>query len=66
MNSIKGKIINYNQSFNGEIFFNNKIEKIHKEEKINENYIILPGFIDLHCHGGGGFDTMDGYESIKK
>ena len=66
MNSIKGKIINYNQSFNGEIFFNNKIEKIHKDEKINENYIILPGFIDLHCHGGGGFDTMDGYVSIKK
>lgn len=22
--------------------------------------LILPGFIDLHCHGGGGDDVMDG------
>lgn len=21
---------------------------------------ILPGFVDVHCHGGGGFDFMDG------
>ena len=20
---------------------------------------IVPGFIDVHCHGGGGFDFMD-------
>ena len=32
MNSIKGKIINYNESFYGEIFFSNKIEKIHKDD----------------------------------
>ena len=66
MNSIRGKIINYNESFNGEIFFSNKIEKIHKEDKVEDNVIILPGYIDLHCHGGGGFDTMQGYDSIKK
>ncbi|MDZ7836718.1 MAG: amidohydrolase family protein [Actinomycetota bacterium] len=30
------------------------------------NYIV-PGFIDLHAHGGGGADTMDGSsDSIKK
>ena len=66
MNSIKGKIINYNESFNGEIFFSNKIEKIHKEDKVEDNVFILPGYIDLHCHGGAGFDTMQGYDSIKK
>ena len=66
MNSIQGKIINYNESFNGEIFFSKKIEKIHKKEKVDDNVIILPGYIDLHCHGGGGFDTMQGYDSIKK
>ena len=28
---------------------------------------IVPGFIDIHVHGGGGADVMDGeYESIKK
>ena len=20
---------------------------------------IVPGFIDIHCHGGNGYDTMD-------
>ncbi len=27
--------------------------------------IILPGFIDLHCHGGGGADAMDGGEATR-
>jgi N-acetylglucosamine-6-phosphate deacetylase len=26
----------------------------------DEDTLILPGFIDLHVHGGGGFDVMDG------
>lgn len=25
-----------------------------------QNQAILPGFIDLHAHGGAGYDTMDG------
>jgi N-acetylglucosamine-6-phosphate deacetylase len=27
--------------------------------------LIVPGFIDLHCHGGGGADVMEGAESVK-
>lgn len=27
---------------------------------------ILPGFIDLHVHGGGGFDVMQGGEALSK
>lgn len=27
---------------------------------------ILPGFIDLHVHGGGGADVMDGAESVQR
>ena len=29
-----------------------------------EDRFILPGFIDLHVHGGGGGDTMDGAEGV--
>ncbi|MGS0759026.1 N-acetylglucosamine-6-phosphate deacetylase, partial [Roseateles sp. GG27B] len=25
--------------------------------------MLLPGFIDLHVHGGGGHDTMEGGEA---
>ena len=65
MKNLKGKIINHNNSFVGEIIFEERINNIHKIEDIQfENYII-PGFVDLHCHGGNGFDVMDGYNSIK-
>ena len=44
--------------------------KINKYKSENTKIIdlkgstIIPGFIDLHCHGGNGFDTMDGLDSI--
>lgn len=29
--------------------------------------LLVPGFIDIHCHGGGGYDFMDGScEEIRK
>lgn len=61
---ITGKIVNYNSSFVGNIYFNKNIVKT--EKSISEEYdnIIIPGFVDLHCHGGGGFDVMDGVDSI--
>ena len=65
-NKVSGKIINYNYSYSGEITFDENILNINKIEEINyENYII-PGFVDLHCHGGGGFDTMDGVQAMQK
>ncbi len=27
--------------------------------------LVIPGFIDLHCHGGGGADVMDAGESAR-
>jgi N-acetylglucosamine-6-phosphate deacetylase len=30
----------------------------------NEDDVILPGFIDLHVHGGGGRDIMDGGDAV--
>jgi len=50
---------------------NNKITKINPS-KVNDDVVIdggglylSPGFIDIHIHGAGGFDTMDGtYDAI--
>ena len=66
MEYLQGNIINHDNSFFGEISFEKKIKSIKKIENSDfENYII-PGFVDLHCHGGNGFDTMEGLDSIDK
>ncbi len=63
---ISGKIINYNNSIYGEIKFDENIVEINNKSEENFAYYIIPGFVDLHCHGGGGFDTMEGMQSIQK
>ena len=65
MNKIYGKIINCKKNFFGSISFTNKITKINSEIENNED-LIIPGFIDPHCHGAIGADTMQGYEAINK
>ncbi|MBO8162007.1 MAG: N-acetylglucosamine-6-phosphate deacetylase, partial [Thermosipho sp. (in: Bacteria)] len=31
-----------------------------------EGEYVVPGFIDIHCHGGNGYDTMDSTEATLK
>lgn len=40
------------------------VERIEKTHGAPESYV-LPGFVDLHCHGGGGADVMDGGEAVR-
>ena len=61
---ITGKIINSNSATVGEIYFDKNIVKIENIKSQEYDNIIIPGFIDLHCHGGGGYDTMDGSNAI--
>ena len=28
--------------------------------------LLVPGFVDIHCHGGGGFSGEDGPEAVRK
>lgn len=49
-----------------DIFFDEKIEKIGEclceaeVTELPEGAVVLPGFIDQHIHGAGGYDAMDG------
>ena len=61
---ITGKIVNYNSTIIGDIYFDKQIVKIENNNSEKYDNIIIPGFIDLHCHGGGGYDTMDGANAI--
>ncbi len=62
---ITGKIVNHNSSFIGNLTFDNKIKDIEKISSDHFDQIIIPGFVDLHCHGGNGFDVMEGGKSIE-
>ena len=66
MKSISGKIVNHDSIFNGTIEFSKTIESVLKQDEAKTENIIIPGFVDLHCHGGNGYDTMAGLSSIKK
>lgn len=33
---------------------------------VREDRFILPGFVDLHVHGGGGGDCMEGADSVRR
>ena len=64
MESISGKIIINDKIISGNLLFNDKVIEIIDDKTLKNENLILPGFIDLHCHGGNGFDTMEGLESI--
>jgi len=60
-------IIYLNKVENGSILIENgKIKEINPITYCDENVLdadglyVSPGFIDVHIHGAGGFDTMDG------
>ncbi|HAZ11602.1 MAG: N-acetylglucosamine-6-phosphate deacetylase [Bdellovibrionales bacterium GWA2_49_15] len=58
MKCLKGHIVTPKGTVEGEIYFEQKITKIEKR-KVRTKNMILPGFIDLHLHGGGGRDLME-------
>ncbi|MCM5559459.1 N-acetylglucosamine-6-phosphate deacetylase [Pleomorphomonas sp. NRK JP5] len=41
------------------------VERIEKAHGVPDAYV-LPGFVDLHCHGGGGADVMDGGDAVRR
>ena len=66
-NSIKGNILTTAGWVHGEITFAERVSAIHGDHAgpdLNSDDYILPGFIDLHVHGGGGKDVMEGGDAI--
>jgi len=62
--SLHGNIYLDQNWFEAEIKFSEKIHSIHKLGPVSPSAnFILPGFIDLHVHGGGGRDFMEAQDS---
>ncbi len=63
---LTANIITDNDQFIGEVEFTQHIDKITKVSDIkNDHDWLLPGFMDLHCHGGGGGDIMEGEQASR-
>ncbi len=75
---LNGKIVTRNEVLEGKVIvFDEKIVDIINEDELDRyqfeetidakgNYV-FPGFIDIHIHGSGGCDIMDGkIEALKK
>ena len=61
---LKGNILTSRGWFLGEIAFGAVIEGIRGKSDAKPRYIV-PGFIDVHVHGGGGGDAMDGVAGLE-
>lgn len=64
---LKGNILTSQGWLSGSIRFDERVaalEGISVDPAENEDQYILPGFIDLHVHGGGGCDIMDAGKSV--
>lgn len=61
---IKGRIVLKNRIISGTIAVDNgRIAGIKEHPCPETADFIMPGFVDLHTHGSGGFDFMDGEAS---
>ncbi|NHZ99379.1 N-acetylglucosamine-6-phosphate deacetylase [Massilia sp. CCM 8734] len=60
--AIKGNILTSSGWINGAISFGQRVTGMHGgavDPAVNGDDYVIPGFIDLHVHGGGGKDIME-------
>ena len=65
--AIKGNILTPNGWVHGAVSFDERIVDITGQAvnpELNSDDYILPGFIDLHVHGGAGKDVMEGGDAV--
>jgi N-acetylglucosamine-6-phosphate deacetylase len=63
--TLEGRILTPGGWVAGRIAFDSHIRSVEPVADLDDGPMILPGFIDLHCHGGGGADAMEGEASIR-
>jgi N-acetylglucosamine-6-phosphate deacetylase len=64
MTSLEGRILSPTGWIEGVIRFENSILEIAPAKIPASSPWIVPGFIDVHVHGGAGADTMDGEDEV--
>ncbi|MFC3549480.1 N-acetylglucosamine-6-phosphate deacetylase [Lysobacter cavernae] len=71
--TVHGRILTATGWVRGDIEFDQRVRRIRAtqddadggDDLLNHELLILPGFIDLHVHGGAGVDIMQGGDAIQ-
>ncbi len=63
--TLEGRIVTPEGVVRGRLRHDNQILAIEPDDRAADEFLILPGFIDLHVHGGGGADVMDGADAVR-
>lgn len=66
MNRLQGRFLLPDGWKTGTLFFDRRIQGFIASEDDPRLPRIVPGFIDLHVHGGNGADAMEGIEAIRR
>lgn len=64
--TLTGRLLTPSGWVQGELVFNSHIDRITPVAGTADDLLILPGCVDLHCHGGGGGDVMEGEAGIRQ
>jgi N-acetylglucosamine-6-phosphate deacetylase len=65
MERIAGRIVTPDGVVRGRLVFAAAIEAIEPDDGVTADRLVVPGFVDLHVHGGGGADVMDGADAVR-
>lgn len=63
---LEGRILAPEGFVRGRILFEDRILAVEPDPRAPDGPIVLPGFVDLHVHGGGGAEVMEGEAGIRR
>ena len=67
MSALAGSVLTPLGWRRGRVSFGDHVERVEGEPTDRpEPPFVLPGFVDLHVHGGGGGDMMEGTDAIRR
>lgn len=65
MTGLQGHIVTPSGIVEGTVRFGERIDAVEPGAVPPGSPLIVPGFVDLHCHGGGGGDVMEGGDACR-
>ncbi|HMR30217.1 MAG TPA: N-acetylglucosamine-6-phosphate deacetylase [Geminicoccaceae bacterium] len=65
MRTVEGRILTPTGWVSGRLHCGAAIRSIEPRDDARDDRFVLPGFVDLHVHGGGGADCMTGEDAVR-